>query len=109
METVSVQIPGALYAAIYVRYEEETAEAISGCLNRLLVSAESEPPPPRGNRPQYPRPGKGTITREVWEIADQLEKTGAVDRECVVKACVVRGIKFNTANTQYSYWKKSAR
>ena len=109
METVSVQIPAALYAAIYARHEEETGDAISGCLNRLLVPDVTEPSPPREGGPQYARPGKNTITGRVWEIADQLRKAGAADRESVVRACVAAGINVNTANTQYSHWKKSAR
>jgi hypothetical protein len=53
------------------------------------------------------RPGQGTITGRVWEIADELvAKTGSAERDAVVTACVTEGINVNTANTQYSHWKK---
>jgi len=103
METVSVQISAAQYAAIYARHGEETSDAINGCLNQL-VSPDGSPP----GSPKYPRPSReDSETGKVWVMADRLKKSGTFDRQSVVKACVEAGINVNTASTQYSYWKKS--
>lgn len=109
METVSVQIPADLFSAIYARYQEETSEEINRCLKRLLNSAVSEPTSRQVEGPRYSRPRDSTRpTGRVWEIADRLSKNGsAADRGSVVTACVEAGININTANTQYSHWRKS--
>ena len=108
METVHVKIPAELYTAIYAHYEEETSGAISGCLKQLVDSNAPEMQSHMEGTSQYPRPGSGTITGRVWEIADRLfEETGKADRSAVVEACLRERININTASTQYSYWKKS--
>ena len=110
METVFIQIPADLFGKIYAQYKDETADAINNCLSRLLHSGRSEYAAPERDRPQYQfaqRP-KGEKTGKVWEIADRLESAGNADRESVVKACVEQEeINPNTANTQYSHWKKA--
>ncbi len=109
METVSIQIPAALYAAIYARHEEETSSAIDDCLHQLLGSSVPDISSGREGSAQYPRPGIGTITGRVWEIADKLEKkTGGTDRAAVVTACLSEDININTASTQYSHWQNAS-
>ena len=99
-----------MYAALYARYEEGVGDVITSCLYRQLGTDESGPSSSRTGTGQYPRPGGNTITGKVWKFADQqLEKTGVTDRASVVAACVEEGINENTANTQYSHWKKSLR
>jgi len=104
MERISIQLPAALYTALYTRYEEDTGDAIEECLRQLLGSSEIRPVSGRRGTATNPRPGAGTITGKVWDIADQLlEQTGSADRDSVMKACINVGININTANTQYSY------
>jgi len=55
------------------------------------------------------RPSKGTITGQVWDIADDLSQQFgrvALRREVVLQA-VNAGINKATANTQYGHWKRS--
>jgi len=110
MEMVFIQIPAGLYAKIYALHEEGTADAISNCLNQLVVSSLSGPSRPGKDKPQHQfrqRP-KGASTGKVWEVADGLAETGVSDRESVVKACIEEeNINLNTAKTQYSHWKKA--
>lgn len=104
MEYVYIQVPAALYTSIYERHDEQTSAVISECLAQLVADSPEET---RSGNFQYPRPGSGTITGKVWEIADQIrEKTGAANRDAVIQACIQQGININTANTQYSYWRK---
>jgi len=106
METVSVQIPAALFTAIYAQFKEQTGNVINDSLSRLIDPNLSNSPSHITGTPQYPRPGSGTITGKVWDIADQLfTATGEADRIAVVTACVEQMININTANTQYSHWK----
>lgn len=108
MESISIQIPAALYTSIYERYREETSAVITSCLTQLLNSETSEETASEAEGIQHSRPGPGTITGRVWEIADRIYKeTGAVNREAVTKACMDEGININTANTQFSYWRKA--
>ena len=110
MESVSIQIPAALFAKIYAALGEETSQAITDSLASLLVkhAPDSGPVLSGSPNPMYPRPGNGTITGRVWEIADRiLAASGEVDREAVVKACMDEGININTASTQFSHWRKS--
>ena len=106
METVSVQISAELYTAIFTRFEETTSEAINKCLQTLLDDSESQSA--ATSVEHFMRPGKGTITGRVWEIADQLlQETGEMDRTAVVTACINEGINMNTASTQFSHWKNA--
>ena len=108
METVSIQIPAELYTAIYARYAETTSEAINKCLQTLLDDNESQSA--STSVEHFMRPGKGTITGRVWEIADQLlQETGEMDRAAVVTACIEEGLNMNTANTQYTHWKNAIK
>lgn len=52
------------------------------------------------------RPGRGTLTRRVWEIADEQARSGRVKRADVVKAFVAEGGNANTASTQFQHWKR---
>ena len=108
METVFIQIPAGLYAEIYALHKEGTADAISNCLNQLIVSRRSERSRPGKDKPQFRQRPKGAKTGKVWEVADGLAETGVSDRESVVKACIEQeNINLNTANTQYSHWRKA--
>ncbi|HEU0221190.1 MAG TPA: hypothetical protein VFR34_03120 [Paracoccaceae bacterium] len=55
------------------------------------------------------RPGRGTRTGRVWEIADEIsERTGIrASRREVVERFVAEGGNPRTAHTQYQYWKKA--
>jgi hypothetical protein len=110
METVFIQIPADLFGKIYAQYKDETADTINNCLGRLLDARRSEYSVSERDRPQHQfaqRP-TGVKTGKVWEIADRLESAGNADRASVVKTCVEEEqINPNTANTQYSHWKKS--
>ncbi len=108
MESIAVPLPSALYASIYERYGEQTSATIVACLAQLIDSEAPEQARIETGGFQYPRPGAGTKTGRVWEIADRiLKETGAVDREAVIKACMLEGININTASTQYSHWRKA--
>ena len=106
METVSIQIPAELYTTIYSKHGASTSKAIEECLQSLLI--ESEPEPKTTDFDLFMRPGEGTITGRVWEIADEIyEETGKISREAVVTKCMEEGINMNTASTQYSHWMNS--
>lgn len=108
MESIAVQLPSALYTSIYERYGEQTSTMIVACLAQLLGAETPEQTRVETGALQYPRPGAGTKTGKVWDIADRiLKETGAVDREAVIKACMLEGINVNTASTQYSHWRKA--
>ncbi len=103
MDTVSISIPSALYVSIYERYREATGDAIVAALAKLTVPNSTEVDI------AYSRPGAGTITGKVWEIADGLSSVrgGRASRQHVVEACIKEGINMNTANTQFSHWSKA--
>ena len=108
METISIQLPAALYSSIYERYQEETSTIITACLSKLLEHKAPEETQTEVGENQYQRPGVGTKTGRVWEVADYIHKeTGTVNREEVIKACMQEGINVNTASTQYSHWRKA--
>lgn len=52
------------------------------------------------------RPARGTLTRRVWDIADEKARSGRVKRADVVDAFVAEGGNRNTASTQFHYWKR---
>ena len=62
---------------------------------------------PKNTRVLYPKPGEGTRTRRVWEIADAVTReTGhRAARRDVVERFVAENGNPNTANTQYQHWK----
>ena len=109
MESISIQVPASLYTSIFARYGDETTSTITTLLTQL-VGEEVMMPEPRtsGVKTPYPRPSEGTITGQVWDIADTIqEQTGRAQREDVIKACMGKGININTASTQFSYWRKA--
>ena len=112
MESVSIQIPGSLYARFHRQFGEESTSTIVHFLSQL-VEPDARALPPQSEPPiqaLYPRPKGGTITGRVWEIADEVLKlTGRAEREEVVRACIAEGINLNTASTQYSYWRRANR
>ncbi len=108
METVMIEVPAALYVRIFEAYEEGTSEAIVDCLADLAGNKAQGTTAKKNAAFAYPRPGKGTITGMVWDIADRLlRETGEVTRDAVIRASAAEGININTANTQYSHWKKA--
>ncbi len=108
MESISIQLPAALYTSIYERFREETTNTIAACLSQLISSKAFEETRIEGKTLQYPRPRAGTITGRVWEVADRiLKETGTANREAVIRACMQKGIKISTASTQYSHWRKA--
>lgn len=48
------------------------------------------------------RPGAGTTTGKVWDIADKL----GADRQAVIKEATKRGVNLATIMTQYGKWRK---
>lgn len=67
----------------------------------MLKSAFSQPG-------VHERPGPGTLTGRVWEIADEItrEKGRRAERHEVIARYVVENGNRNTAGTQYQYWKR---
>lgn len=57
---------------------------------------------------EYSRPSKGTLTRRVWDIADEeTERRGSLaDRRRVIERVVAEGGNQNTASTQYHHWRR---
>ena len=109
METVSIQIPAKLFAAIYARHEEDTGNVINECLSNLLDDIEHDSTSPVGGT-RFMRPGRGTVTRRVWDIADiYFSETGKADRSEVVKICMQEDINVNTASTQFSHWQNAMK
>lgn len=62
--------------------------------------------PPSGSRT---RPGSGTKTRQIWDIADEISARNGRPalRQEVVSAAQKQGLNPNTASTQYSRWARS--
>jgi len=105
MEKISISVPSSLYCAIFERHGESTSQAILDLLNTL---ASPEPELPNVEIHDYPRPGNGTITGKIWDIADKYSSSEhRVSRHKVIDACLKEGINVNTANTQYSHWSKA--
>ena len=55
----------------------------------------------------YSRPTPGTLTAQVWDVADQISRdTGRrANRKEVIARIVALGGNENTASTQYHHWK----
>ena len=105
MEVVSITIPAEVYTALFARYEESTTATITEVLRNLAVENAKKLLTPHA---PYSRPGAGTKTGRVWEIADRLHETsGNADRDAVIRACMEEGINVNTASTQFTYWKRA--
>lgn len=101
MEYVNVQVPAYLYCKIYDAHQEQTTAIIQSALESIF---DHSPVPVKA---KSLRPGAGTITGRVWEIADQLILDGRdASRALVVETCMSEGINMNTANTQFSNWAK---
>lgn len=54
------------------------------------------------------RPGAGTGTGKVWDIADRLsaETQKPAERGAVIKAAEAEGVNISTASTQYGRWRQ---
>tara|TARA_R100001039_G_C1839038_1_gene100530 strand:- start:1245 stop:1568 length:324 start_codon:yes stop_codon:yes gene_type:complete len=101
MDNISIQIPAALFCALYERFGQHTENQIVSCLQDLAGSTASL------TSSSSLRPKLGTITGRVWEIADRIKANdGNAQRNAVVQASIEEGINMNTANTQYSHWAK---
>ena len=102
MKAVNIEIPASLFCGIYKIYGDDTGSQIIKALQSLEDKADE------GYVWKSLRPGTGTITGRVWEIADEYKKMngGMVSRESIVKKCIEEGINMNTANTQFSHWIK---
>jgi 5-methylcytosine-specific restriction protein B len=87
-------------------FKEIAMEALFACLEPLMEHT--------GNTPHLEvprRPGKGTKTGRVWEIADEAiaqTSSGSV-RDAVLREALSENINANTATTQYSRWQKARR
>ena len=54
------------------------------------------------------RPSKGTISAQVWELAEALTANGAPPpRGSVIAAAIAKGIHAKTASTQFGAWKRA--
>jgi len=102
---VNVAIPADLYVLIYQSHQEQSAKFIE----KTLRDAGGVGMSPSLTKPSS-RPGDGTVTGRVWEIADEIKaKKGSASREDVVRACLEEEINMNTASTQFSHWNKEYR
>lgn len=94
-------------------FKESALEALFACL-------EPVPDHPVGNESVQDdsflaradnlrkRPREASITRRVWDIADELSTPlGPAERQSVVAKALEEGINPNTAHTQYGHWKKA--
>lgn len=94
-------------------FKESALEALFACL-------EPVPDHPAGNEGVQDdsfqtradnlrkRPREASITRRVWDIADELSTPlGPAERQRVVAKALEQGINPNTAHTQYGHWKKA--
>lgn len=62
---------------------------------------------PKDEKNGVVRPGAGSTTGRVWEIAVKLStKKEAAKRKTVIDACVAEKINPSTAATQYGRWRK---
>lgn len=59
------------------------------------------------NAPHIARPSPGTSTGRVWEIADEITRNSGrrAKRAEVITQFRTEGGNYNTASTQYHYWK----
>lgn len=57
----------------------------------------------------YARPAEGTLTRRVWDIADEeTRREGRLaTRARVIERIVAEGGNVNTASTQYHHWRNA--
>ncbi len=88
-------------------FKEAATEAMFACLEALPGESSAQ-----AGSVMVRRPGAGTRTGRVWEIADEIHKTsdGSLSiRGRVVQAALQEGINFNTATTQYSLWRRGQR
>ena len=69
---------------------------------------ETQTKPKRPSQNGVTRPGEGTVTGRVWEIADELsaQEGEPAKRGDVLKATEAEGINPATAATQYGRWRK---
>jgi len=108
MEYISIQVPASLYTSIFEHHGEETTGVIVTCLSQLLGDEKTVKPRVDSTMVSYPRPGDGTITGRIWDIADNIQmQSGNANRVAVIEACMSEGININTASTQFSYWRKA--
>lgn len=108
MEQVAVTIPARIYVTLYEHYGDQTSALIASWIEERAQSLGNGLAHDAGQQLRYPRPGSGTKTGRVWEIADAIEhEKGSASREDVIRACLHEGLNVNTASTQYSYWKSS--
>jgi AAA domain (dynein-related subfamily) len=82
-------------------FKEIATEALFACLEMASSSSTSDS--------QYQRPGPGTKTGQVWEIADALiaEFGRAPTRPEIIRRALAAGTNKNTAGTQASRWRIS--
>lgn len=55
----------------------------------------------------YSRPAQGTLTRRVWDIADEESRGRLASRQRVIERVVGEGGNANTASTQYHHWRQA--
>lgn len=93
--------------------DNTTLEDLEKKLGHSLPVVTTKPAPePEGRRrveasSKISRPGKGTATGKVWDIADSLVIDGELpEKLAVVSKCVEQGIHPSTAGVQFSKWKR---
>lgn len=72
-------------------------------------AASAETKAPKKEKDPTGRPGEGTSTRKVWDIADQLAASNnnvTPTRAAVIEAAVKAGVNKATAGVQYGAWFK---
>ena len=113
MNQVSIQIPSELFCAIYSIFQGSTQKVITDALQNLVNENL-----PVGNfkeghtvNIEIPWPNSNTKEYRVWKICQEIlaEYNGlltANHKELVIQRCSQQGIHINTANTNYSNWKR---
>lgn len=82
-------------------------EALLGAFVQY-VGTSSVVPTSGGSSSTPKRPKAGTLTGQVWEVADSLVVGGkAPERKQVREACKAKGLNEATIDTQWSLWSKA--
>jgi 5-methylcytosine-specific restriction enzyme B len=83
-------------------FKKMALEALFACLEPVEDNAQGVTDPALAR--ELRRPRAGTITRRIWDLADQLQ-----NRQAVLKAALEEGINISTAATQWVGWKATQK
>ena len=105
----AVTVDPASVAAPTPPETEEPAEDDDAEKGEPAAPAAKAKKTPKADKGESTRPGAGSKTGKVWDIADKLTAKGkkTADRVSVVEACVKAGLNKSTASVQYANWAKT--